>query len=174
MPERRSPTRPGPIWKSSSGERLRYSRGAGANVALNLMLPEPDDFPIECAQSAKVPLITLLVRPKFIAPEGRELPFPRGQPPAVPEIPLHEHQILAVLALVRGDAGEEINSASRLHAAYGFRRDRTCYFAATPASGCAETICQTVFWIVTASAGSIRPYGAVSRPTGDCLSSVAK
>lgn len=52
--------------------------------------------------------------------------------------------------------------------------DLIVHFALTPASGWPATTCQTVFCIVSASAGSTEPYGAVGKPTGDCFRSVAK
>lgn len=58
------------------------------------MLPELDDAPVSDAEAAEVALVSASIGGEFVAPEGGELVFRGGQPPAVPEIAVHEHSHL--------------------------------------------------------------------------------
>lgn len=55
------------------------------------MLPQPDYKPAVRTQPAEVALVAGAVGAEFVAPEFGELVFPCRQPPAVPEISIHEH-----------------------------------------------------------------------------------
>jgi len=55
------------------------------------MLPDADDFPTIRPQASEVAFVADAVGAEFVAPEFRELVFPRGQPPTMPEISVDEH-----------------------------------------------------------------------------------
>src|SRR5437899_6582513 len=63
-------------------------------LSLQLVLPDTNDFPASPPQSTKVALVSSTVGAEFVSPESRQLVFPTGQPPAVPEIPINEHSDL--------------------------------------------------------------------------------
>lgn len=60
-------------------------------VALELMLPDPDYAPSMAAQSAKVPLIALTSSFDLLSPRLSELVLPAGEPPPMPEVTINEH-----------------------------------------------------------------------------------
>ena len=61
------------------------------DAAFYLVLPKANDLPAKHAEFAEVALVTGAIGTEFVAPERRKFVFPCGQPPAVPEISIHEH-----------------------------------------------------------------------------------
>jgi len=56
-----------------------------------IVLPDADYFPASRAKSPEVTLVSGAIRSKFVAPKYREFVFPRGQPPAMPEVTVHKN-----------------------------------------------------------------------------------
>src|SRR5260221_187814 len=76
------------------------------------MLPDADDFPAIRPQAAEVALIAVAVGAEVVAPELRKFMFPRGQPPTVPKISVHEDGELFLWENDVGTAGQGADVAT--------------------------------------------------------------